>query len=313
MNLRDAFEAGTARVTVAPDALGVIRAKVRRRARRRRLTAVALAAVVVVGLGVGLVVVRPAPTTPPVGAAVSSAPSAPPSATTAAPLVAIPVTVPVYFSGAEGLYREFVATTMPAAGQEVAVAVQRSLDGTAADPDYGSRWPTGSRVSQVSDGAVPTVDLVAPASAADDPLALQQVVYTATGVLADLGRPSTGIRLAVNGVPVAGGGVLTRASTVDTLAPVWLISPQQGATVTGPFEAYLVGTVPEAAARLRVRDATGAVVSDEPVLLSAGPPARGEARVPLTLPPGRYTLEAYFVSLRDGAERALDGHTITVA
>ena len=52
---------------------------------------------------------------------------------------------------------------------------------------------------------------------------------------------------------------------------------------------------------------------DDPVLLDAGAPAQGEARVTVTLPPGRYTVEAYYVSEQDGSERGLDGHDITVA
>jgi hypothetical protein len=74
----------------------------------------------------------------------------------------------------------------------------------------------------------------------------------------------------------------------------------------------LDGSVFEAAARLRVRDASGRVVSDNPVLLSIGAPQRGQANVTLTLAPGRYTIEAYSLSERDGAEINLDGHDITV-
>jgi hypothetical protein len=227
---------------------------------------------------------------------------------------AIAVTVPVYFSAPAGLYREYVATTMPGSGEQVRAAVQLSLDGAAADPDYGSRWPAGSRVGVVADEAdVVTVAVLTPRPGAwsVSPAATQQLVYTITGVLADLGRPATRVRLTVDGVPVQDGQPLTRAAAVDTLAPVWVINPQSGVTVSGPFEVYLVGTVFEGAVRLRVR-AGDTVLSDVPVQLTVGAPARGEAHVPLSLPPGRYSVEAYFVSPADGSERGLDGHQITV-
>jgi hypothetical protein len=53
-------------------------------------------------------------------------------------------------------------------------------------------------------------------------------------------------------------------------------------------------------------------VHEQFVTLSEGAPGRGEAFVDLTLPPGSYTLEVYFESLRDGSELGLDDHAITV-
>jgi hypothetical protein len=318
--LRAAFEAGTNRVPVSPDALGTIRAKVRRRAQRRRRAAVGLAGLATAGVAASLVllstlapVTSPEPGPPPPGGSSTVVASTPP----ASPPVS--VRVPVYFSGvADGrsvLYREYLTTTMPAAGGELAAALNLSLQGAAADPDYGTRWPAEARIRQVShSGDVASVDVTGvPPGAGDDPLAVQQLVYTATAVLADLGDPATAVRVSIDGVDVPGDQPVTRASTVDTLAPLWIISPQQGATVAGSFDVHLVGSVWEAAARLRVRDATGAVVSDDPVQLDVGAPARGEAHVPLTLPPGRYTLETYFASAQDGSERGLDGHEITVS
>jgi hypothetical protein len=135
-------------------------------------------------------------------------------------------------------------------------------------------------------------------------------VWTVTAVAADRQTTLTGVRLSVNGVPQ--GGVLTRADASTTQAALWLVSPQQGVTVHSPVTVTLDGSVFEAAARLRVRDATGTVVSDQPVQLSIGAPQRGQASVTLTLAPGRYTIEAYSVSARDGTEINLDGHDITV-
>jgi hypothetical protein len=57
----------------------------------------------------------------------------------------------------------------------------------------------------------------------------------------------------------------------------------------------------------------GDVVIDERVLtLSIGAPARGEAKLTLTLAPGEYTLEAYTISAADGSVQHLDDHVVTV-
>jgi Immunoglobulin-like domain of bacterial spore germination/Sporulation and spore germination len=319
--LRAAFEAGTERVPVAPDALGTIRAKVRRRAQRRRRAIAGLAGVATAGVvGAAVLLSSLSPVTPPVpgpasnGGSSTVVTSSPP----ANPPVTVPVTVPVYFSEIVAdrpvLYREYVTTTMPAPGNELMTALQLSIQGAAADPDYGTRWPAGARIQHAARGDVASVDVTGvPLAAGDDPMAVQQLVYTATAVLSELGDPATTVRVTIDGVTVPGGEAVTRASSVDTLAPLWLISPQQGATVAGTFDVHLSGSVWEAAARLRVRDDTGAVVTDEPVLLDKGAPERGEAHVSLTLPPGRYTLETFFLSAQDGRELGLDDHEITVS
>jgi hypothetical protein len=142
------------------------------------------------------------------------------------------------------------------------------------------------------------------------PIAVQQLVWTVTAVAADRGTTLSGVRLTVNGSPQ--GGLLTRADATATQAALWLLSPQQGETVHSPFTVQLDGSVFEAAARVRVRNAAGGVVSDQPVLLSIGPPARGPGSVTLTLSPGHYTIEVYSVSERDSSEINLDSHDITV-
>jgi hypothetical protein len=198
------------------------------------------------------------------------------------------------------------------------------LSGAATDPDYASAWPAGAAVRAVTlTGDAIVVDLsgatVNGADAATAAAALQQLIYTATGVAADQGTTRPGVRLLFDGAPRATvwagmpvAGTLTRGPQGDTLAEVWLVSPQEGNVVNRSFEVHINGAVPEAAVRLRVRDAGGAVVSDEPYTLSMGGPLRGDIHVPMTLLPGEYTVEAYYASLRDGSEQALDGHRITV-
>jgi hypothetical protein len=348
--LRRAFEAevgrvGAGRVEVGPDALVRLRARIRGRMRRRRAWSVgfasfATAAVVlltVVTLGLGRPVpAGPEPTGPVRPAGGSGTISGPASASFSAGTA---VTVPVYYVGTVAgrpvLFREYRSvrladTSLPG---RVAAALDLAVAGTALDPDYGTGWPAGVRVRAVTlagvgpDAGVAVVDLrgadLGAGGVADGATvrraAVAQLVWTATAVAADRGVQLRGVRLLVGGAAPAAGwggvdlsGVLVRGDAATTLAPVWLIAPQQGDTVPTTFEVHLAGTAFAAAVRLRVRDATGALVVDRPVLLDAGAPARGEARVTLSLPRGRYTVEAVILSAADGSVAARDDKQITV-
>ena len=107
------------------------------------------------------------------------------------------------------------------------------------------------------------------------------------------------------------GGTLRRASAQDTLGLVWLISPQDGDRLGRRFPVHLFGSVFEATIHLRVRQG-GRTVTEQAVTVGAGAPAFGEATVTLTLAPGRYVIEAYEVSMRDGSAQHLDDHDVTV-
>ena len=115
-------------------------------------------------------------------------PTTPPSKT-ATPTTA---TVPVYYLGAnDKLYREFHPATVGNGGTaaKVRAAIALMLDGrTAFDPDYSSQWPASASVRSVSvAGGVATVDLHGATVNGYDPAgnraALQQLIWTATGVL----------------------------------------------------------------------------------------------------------------------------------
>ena len=67
----------------------------------------------------------------------------------------------------------------------------------------------------------------------------------------------------------------------------------------------LAGSVP--AVNLRIRGA-GGVVADERVV-----PLDAEARVSVTLPSGRYTIEAFYLSATDGSVQWVDDHDFNVA
>jgi hypothetical protein len=324
--LRRALAVEAERVEVEARALGEIRERIAtRRARwwhRLRLpwrgtlfagaaVAFAAGAAAVVAL-VALAPPRPAPEpVPPASVGVSAA--APGTAG-----------LPLYYLGrgaGHPLYREF--RSLPAGGGaagRVTAAVTAILSGPApADPDYTSPWPAGARVRAAGvDGGTATVDLAGAGAGPADPVTarqgVQQLIWTATA--ANTG--TTGVRLLLDGRPattlwgVPASGVLHRGAAVDVLAPVWLIDPQQGAEVGRAFEVRVAGIVFEGTVQVRVRDASGAVVRQRTVQLDRGAPAQGEARLNLTLPSGRYTVEAYFVSQRDGSEQGLDGHAVTV-
>jgi hypothetical protein len=190
--------------------------------------------------------------------------------------------------------------------------------GTARDPDYSSPWPAGTRIRDVRiSGDTVIVDLAMTSAGQADQqtarIAVQQLVWTATAVS---GKP--GVRLLVDGASVSTlwgsvpvGGVLRRAPAQDTLALVWLISPQDGDRVGRTLTVHLYGSVFEATISLRVRQGSR-IVTEQPVTVDAGPPAFGEATVTLTLAPGRYVLEAYEASARDGSVQHLDDHDVTV-
>ncbi len=78
------------------------------------------------------------------------------------------------------------------------------------------------------------------------------------------------------------------------------------------FTVSLAGIVFEATMRLRVLDGSGTVVVDQAVHLGAGAPAQGTGQVTLSLASGRYTIEGYLISERDGTEQVIDDHQFTV-
>ncbi|MET7395298.1 GerMN domain-containing protein [Dactylosporangium sp. NPDC005572] len=327
--LRDALRARAVEVEPAPDALALIRMRTTER-RRNGWAMMGAAAAVAAAIAAGVVVFAPeqgpqpgpqpaataGPTTPsPAGPSASAAPSPP-----------VSVQLPVYFIRNGMLYREFHAVPLTADtdAERIAAAVRESLSGRARDPDYGTAWPPGVTVHGVSiDGKSVAVDLGSVGTDARDgarALAVQQLVYTvaAAGTYTSI-KKADAIRVVVDGAPVAklwgsvdAGGPLRQAPMADVQGPVWVIDPQQDQQAGRSFVVYLAGVVHEGTVQLRIRGAGGKVVFEQTVQLTAGAPALGEARVPVTLPPGRYTVESWYVSMKDGSIQAVDDHEFTV-
>ena len=217
------------------------------------------------------------------------------------------VNLPVYFAHDGRLYREFRPVTLSVDDDRARIraAVELSLAGRAADPDYKSLWPAGVTVRDIGiDGATVTVDLDNVGAAPSD-LAVQQLVYTvsATATYTSI-KKADGVRLL--------GQTLHQAPMVDVQAPVWVIEPAQEALVGKTFTVYLAGIVWEGTVNVRIRGADGGVVFERVVQLSVGSPALGEAKITVTLPPGRYTVESFYISQKDSSVQWVDDHQFTV-
>jgi Sporulation and spore germination/Immunoglobulin-like domain of bacterial spore germination len=348
--LRRVLETEASKVEVSMDALAEIRRRIAARrpwwqSGRFAMFTGTFAVATVAAVAVGVVSCQPNPTSAPPQTGSSQTEPAPPSPSvpslSAPPSASVPAgppdateatvggtgaaTLAVYYVGTDPqlgprLYREFhrISTGNGSAAGKTRAALTEMVGRTARDPDYSTPWPGNTRIRDVRvSGDTVTVDLTgAGAGPADDRtarIAVQQLVWTAT---AASGKPN--VRLLLDGraaqtlwgkVPV--GGTLRRAPAQDTLGLVWLISPQDGDRVGRTVKVHLYGSVFEATIHLRVRQGSR-TVTEQAVTVNAGPPAFGEATVTLTLAPGKYVLEAYEVSMRDGSAQHLDDHDVTV-
>jgi hypothetical protein len=304
----------------------------------RAVLAVAVAALALAGCG-GSDPPDPTGTGDPTGAPPTGAPGVVPGGglgeAPAPPQAATSGTVAVYYLGEEEiateagpstrlrLYREFQRLEVGdgSSAARVTAAVGRMLTpGSALDPDYHGGWPASAAVRsvQVASGTA-TVDLSGAAShsvgAEGTVMAVQQLIWTATA------DPAVdNVTLLLDGAPIPDlwghvgiGPRMPRGPVLDTVALLWLISPQHGQEVATTFEVHVYGAVFEATAQLRVRQGA-TVVHDQLVSLggSGFPEFFGEAKVDLTLPPGTYTVEVFELSALDGSEIRLDDKVVIV-
>jgi hypothetical protein len=235
-----------------------------------------------------------------------------------------PVAVYYALTSPEGLgprlVREFhrvEAPTDSVVGQ-VRAAATEMLTHNALDPDYANLWPNGTQVRDVSiAGNTATVDVsgvsVNNVGAQGAEIAVQQLVWTVTAV------PNIdSLTILVDGAPAAElwGHVdiskpLRRASAFDTIAPVWLISPQHGDRVGREVTLHIAGIAFEATVNYEVRVGTQ-IIKEGFVTLDKGAPQQGEAKTTVTLEPGDYVIAAYLVSSEDAEREHLDDHSVKV-
>jgi spore germination protein GerM len=315
---------------ISPDALEVIRGRIERRARWWPVrgfafvggTALAAAATVLIVVLGGHWVSRPAPIPP------GGGPSGTTASATTTPTDAGTANVPVYYLGTTSLgprlYREYHVVPVPDPGpaSKARAAVTEMLNpGSPADPDYRSPWPSGVAVRGVTvDGGTVTVDLTGvPVTSGLDSttvaMALKQLIWTATAASSTMT-----MRLLIDGNSVTTlwslpgmNVVLERGARADVYAPVWVIDPQQGAVTGHTVSVYLAGIVSEAAIRLRILNAAGAMVSDQPVQLSAGAPALGEAHLQVPRPRGHGALSTAETGSAEGLTDPGDGYRAGMA
>ena len=167
-----------------------------------------------------------------------------PTETSAPPSASV---VPVYFAGdtpsGPRLYREFLRNTDGA--DPLCTPPRPRSPASSDDPDYGTLWPSGVSVTDVtSDGAdILTVgiagaphDLPSGMTQEEAQLALQQVVYS---VQAANGQGRVGVQFLLDGQPsdqILGQPTsepLANAPILKTLSLVSLSSPAEGETVSG--------------------------------------------------------------------------------
>ncbi|GIH10619.1 hypothetical protein Rhe02_86860 [Rhizocola hellebori] len=257
-------------------------------------------------------------------AACTVADPAPTGSSTPSAAVKQPVAVYYALTTPEGLgprlVREFHRVQEPTdsvVGQ-VRAAASQMLSHNALDPDYANLWPNGAKLLNVSiAGNTATVDIGGATAnnvgAQAAQIAVQQLVWTVTAV------PNIdSVKILLDGAPATElwGHVdlskpLKRASALDTLAPVWLISPQHGDRVGREVTLHIAGIAFEATVHYQVRFGTQ-VVKEGFVTLDKGAPQQGEAKQTVTLEPGDYVIATFLVSSEDAEKEHLDDHSVTV-
>lgn len=179
------------------------------------------------------------------------------------------VTVPVYFTGetpqGTRLYREFRRVD---AADPLGAALTLAANGDALDDDYDTVLPAASFTTNGS-AEVPLPDdswtgVPDGLSERDAILAIQQLVYTAQGVLQSRDpitfTDSSGAATQIFNIASEDG--FRAADPIRTLALVSITAPEEGATVSGTFTASGVSSSFEATTPWEIQDASGTVVAD---------------------------------------------------
>ncbi|MFP5345565.1 MAG: Gmad2 immunoglobulin-like domain-containing protein [Actinomycetes bacterium] len=215
--------------------------------------------------------------------------------------------VPVYWVGQSKtrfwLYREF--RDVPDVGGLVASAVAAMTRDKPLDPDYSNPWEPATSVKVTQHGGDIAVDLSADAFSSHQvgsevaALAIQQLVYTATGAASVAGTPASSVTITVDGGPYDAWGVVrvgepvSRSPVTEVQAPTWVLSPTQGEVVPAgevSFSGY--GTAFEGTFLWEVRNGSGAVVANGSTH-GGSMGTYGAFSFAADLPPGQYTVEVY--------------------
>ncbi|TKV26868.1 GerMN domain-containing protein [Arthrobacter sp. NamB2] len=227
--------------------------------------------------------------------------------------------LPVYWlggvDGQDRLFREFLRAPTGSVGDPIADAVRLMTSSEPLDPDYHSPWRAASSVSSsISTKNVITLDISSDAFDAsltpdEARLALQQLVHTATAAAASAaliaGGESSSVVVLVDGAAgyrafdaIDLDGELTRDAS--TLAPVWIIDPQEGVGSDGSLTIHGLGPASEESLNWRVdrlADSTSEAGTGGTDLFRDGrvdivpeEGAPGAYSFSVTLPPGQYEI-----------------------
>ncbi|WP_081608457.1 Gmad2 immunoglobulin-like domain-containing protein [Crystallibacter crystallopoietes] len=244
---------------------------------------------------------------------------------------------PVYWMGENAdnvfLYREF--RSAEDLGDPITTAVNAALSLQPLDPDYFNPWRPASKVgASITNGSVITLDISSDAFEADVDAgiaerAVQQLVYTATAAAANAGlsAPENPLEVEIlvdghRGYQAFGhvqlGGLMARNPELS--APIWVIDPQQDASLDGRLEVYgrAVAFGSELSWQVARVDEDGAAagnpVESGSVAISAPAGESGEFRFGLDLPAGAYRLEVFHAGQQDAEApgRNTDSKAFTV-
>ncbi|EMY35563.1 hypothetical protein D477_003453 [Arthrobacter crystallopoietes BAB-32] len=231
------------------------------------------------------------------------------------------------------LYREF--RSAEDLGDPITTAVNAALSLQPLDPDYFNPWRPASKVgASITNGSVITLDISSDAFEADVDAgiaerAVQQLVYTATAAAANAGlsAPENPLEVEIlvdghRGYQAFGhvqlGGLMARNPELS--APIWVIDPQQDASLDGRLEVYgrAVAFGSELSWQVARVDEDGAAagnpVESGSVAISAPAGESGEFRFGLDLPAGAYRLEVFHAGQQDAEApgRNTDSKAFTV-
>lgn len=211
------------------------------------------------------------------------------------------------------LYREWHRVAVPAGPHAKIQAALAQLWVDPQDPDYDTlAQPTMNVRTVTVAGSVATVDFDGWGGwgSSFEAAFVQQVIYTVTAADSSISR----VRITVDGqVPPSGHLLLDepqpRGNSLETLANVWILAPEHGATVGSPLQIRVYGTGFEGHVPLRVyRGST--IVWEGHVTTEMG--GFAEAATTVTLPTGDYTIRAYNDSPQDGSLTEWDSKDFTV-
>jgi len=216
------------------------------------------------------------------------------------------------------LYREFVRLVPDP--DPITAALTELFKNKPKDSDYSSLWPTGTKVNNVViSGTSATIDLTIGkmnVGSEGEALAIAQLVWTATAADPVIKQ----ILLTVDGKQVESiaGHVdatkpFTRGPAYQVLAPVWIISPEEGAQRSAHgFKLSGLASTFEANVAWKVFQ-NGNLIRQGSTLASEAAPAWAPWSVVIDgLPPGIYRFAAMEFSAKDGSLVAQDTKNITL-